>query len=145
MATKHLAQGGLAVSMSTPVTTDGDFNSGSMFVNNAQGVFIVISSTHAAGDATTFTLREDDGSATWSAITANIWASEDVATTAITRSANANNYITDANATNKIIIFRLDQDSMTAGYDRVRVAVTGSTSAGNFASIVGYHLPARYS
>ena len=147
MATKHLMQGGQVVSMQPPATTNGGFNSGELMLTNAQDAFIVAHVTNAAGHATQFSLQQDDGTGTWSAVpvTQNVWVSENVATTAISRQANAVSYTVDANISNKIIIFRVNPDSLSDGFNRVRLVSANSGEATNFASVVGYHLPARYS
>ena len=147
MATKHLMQGGQVVSMQPPRTTNGGFNSGELMLTNAQDAFIVVHITNAVGHETLFSLQQDDGSGTWLAVpvTQNVWVSENVATTAISRQANAVSYTVDANISNKIIIFRVNPDSLSDGFDRVRLVSADSTEATNFASVVGYHLPARYS
>ena len=147
MATKHLMQGGQVVSMQPPVTTNGGFNSGELMLTNAQDAFIVVHITNAAAHETQFSLQQDDGTGTWSAVpvTQNVWVSENVATTAISRQANAVSYTVDANISDKIIIFRVNPDSLSDGFNRVRLVSANSGEGTNFASVVGYHLPARYS
>lgn len=145
MATKHLMEGGQVVSMESPVTTDGGFNSGALRLENAQNAFVVIHLTNAAADETAFTIEEGDGTG-WQAITnnVNIWVSENVATTDISRGTDGLGYTVDNNISDKIIIFRIDPASLSDGYDRVRIVSANSGEPTNLASIVGYHLPARY-
>lgn len=138
----------IAKQLIQPRTTNGGFNSARLDLDEAHMAYIVVQLTQAVGHATLLTVQRatDDAGDAVLVNNVKIYANESTAAgDANVRQADALNYTVDNAISNKVVIFQIDPASLGGTNNQVRIVVADSARATNFASIMGYIVPARYS
>lgn len=132
------------VQMFNPQTTNGSLTSQVISLKNVHMAEVVFNFTQAVGHATTPTLVQATsiaGTTNKAGPTSQIWANEDCAATdtLVAKTAGASYAVTN-DVKNKIVVFRVDPNSLDIGngYDCIYFTIATSSQATNFVSATAY-------
>jgi hypothetical protein len=148
----HLVEGGRIEQVREPSAGPNNNTQDGTFVNLSDAQFCFIVANIAEGDAANYTLtiRETDGTTPQNiANTVQVFSNLDTATNDLmTRQANAASLAVAGSTLNKLVVFAIDPDRLSDGYDSVTLRVDSTAGAqdarNQIIGAVAYVLPARY-